>query len=73
MKKPLKPLIGITSGSRGNPPGYPELYVRAVESAGGMARFISPDMDAPEMYRIYDGFIIPGGKDVDPALYNETQ
>jgi len=39
---PAPPLIGVTTGTRENIPNKPELYVQAVNSAGGIAEFIYP-------------------------------
>lgn len=68
-----QPLIGITTGGEGHLPNKPELYLQAVERAGASAAFIGPRDDLPAVLERYDGFIIPGGRDVDPLLYNEKK
>lgn len=73
MENPESPIIGITSGTGKNLPKSAELYVKAVENAGGTAFFLSPDMDITEISSDYNGFIIPGGKDLSPILYNESR
>ncbi len=61
------PQIAITSGMcKGS-----ELYARAVREAGGNPFFLTYSMKAIDLCNTYDGFIIPGGKDLPPALYNE--
>ena len=64
------PVVGITGKSRGSLPNQPGLYSEAIERAGGKAVFISPP-DTEELSIVYDGFLIPGGKDLDPAFYHE--
>lgn len=72
MKKPNFPLIGITRGNLTSI-NYPDLYTRAVEKAGGKSNFVFPDMDVAKTAVDYDGFIIPGGRDLDPLLYKEDR
>ncbi len=64
------PVIGITGKREGSLPNRPALYNEAIERAGGKAVFISPtDIEEPSV--AYDGFLIPGGKDLDPIFYHE--
>lgn len=72
MKETSKPLICITSGTSGSP-RKPELYIKASEDVGGSAVLIMPGADAVKTSLEYDGLIIPGGSDIDPALYNEKK
>ncbi len=51
----------------------PELYIKAVQEASGDAVFIGPDESIIEAVTRYAGFIIPGGRDIDPLLYNEER
>jgi len=67
------PLIGVTTGSRDNFPNYPELYMIAVRNAGGIAEFVYPGAGKKGLADHYDGFLIPGGKDIGPVLYNEKK
>jgi len=48
-------------------------YARAVRQAGGRPFFICPDLSPEHAVDIFDGIIIPGGDDVPPILYTETQ
>jgi len=66
-----KPLIAITTGRENQFPRQPELYIQAVSAASGTAVFIGPDVSIADAVARYDGFIIPGGGDIDPLLYNE--
>lgn len=66
-----KPLIAITTGGENQFPRQPELYIQAVSAASGTAVFIGPDVSIADAVARYDGFIIPGGGDIDPLLYNE--
>ncbi len=67
------PLIGVTTGTGENIPKKPELYVQAVRNAGGIAEFIYPGTNKKTLADHFDGFLIPGGKDVNPMRYNEQQ
>lgn len=61
------PLIGITSSKCKDP----ELYARSVTQAGGEPAFLLRNCEVPDICNAYDGFIIPGGKDIPPFLYKE--
>ena len=71
LAMPDSPLIGVTTGSRENVPNKSELYVQAVINAGGIAEFIYPKTGKKGLADHFDGFLIPGGKDISPMLYNE--
>jgi len=62
-----RPRIGITY-SRERPADYYDAYARAVENAGGEPVLLSTQARALEGV---DGLLLPGGLDVDPALYGE--
>jgi putative glutamine amidotransferase len=68
-----RPLIAISTGGEKHSPLMPELYLQAVEAALGAAVFIGPDVSIMDAVRRYAGFIIPGGRDIDPLLYNEKR
>ena len=72
MKNASSPLICITSGTSG-PSEKSGDYIKAVEEAGGSAEIIMPGTDVVKALEKYDGLIIPGGDDIDPALYNEMK
>lgn len=67
------PLVGITCRSGEELPQHPDLYKKAVERAGALSIFIPPSGDAKDIARRCAGFIIPGGRDPAPALYNEKK
>ena len=67
------PLIGMTTGTRENVPSKAELYVQAVKNAGGIAEFVYPGTGKKGLADHFDGFLIPGGKDISPLQYNEKQ
>jgi len=67
------PLIAVTTGSRDNFPNEPHLYIQAIQKAGGMAEFVYPGTGKKDLIDHFDGFLIPGGKDINPLLYNEDQ
>lgn len=66
-------LIAITTGGEKHFPHKPELYRRAVQDAGAEAVFIGPEDNLIDAVTRYDGFIIPGGRDINPLLYNEER
>jgi len=81
---PTRPLIGVTTQTLhaidGIPEGLPQSvvmnqrYYHAVASAGG-APVLIPLMDDLDtlraIYERVDGVLIPGGVDVDPAMFGE--
>ncbi len=67
------PLIAVTTGFKDNFPSSAELYVQAVQRAGGMAEFVYPDTGKKNLIDHFDGFLIPGGKDINPLLYNNKE
>jgi putative glutamine amidotransferase len=67
------PLIAVTTGSRNNFPNKAELYIQAIQKAGGMAEFVHPGTGKKDLIDHFNGFLIPGGKDIHPLLYNEDQ
>lgn len=74
-----QPLIGVTVGSSTASDGleYARLrmtYVRALEAAGALPVLVPPlafDALSALLERL-DGLMLPGGGDVDPALYGEA-
>ena len=72
-----RPLIAITVSldvAGRLRPGQDYLYVhrgyaKAVAASGGSPVLISPDVSAAEVAAKFDGLIISGGDDIDPALY----
>lgn len=67
------PLIAVTAGSRNNIPNDPQRYIQSIQMAGGLAEFIYPGTGKKDLAEHFDGFLIPGGKDINPLLYNEEQ
>jgi putative glutamine amidotransferase len=70
MKSPC-PAIAVTSESLTLLPGHAVRYLEAVEKAGGKAFFVCRGSDVKGLAEEYDGFLIPGGLDIDPAYYGE--
>ncbi|HEV2036077.1 MAG TPA: gamma-glutamyl-gamma-aminobutyrate hydrolase family protein [Candidatus Dormibacteraeota bacterium] len=65
--KGQRPKIGITASPK-REPAYYDTFKRAVETAGGEAVVLTSGSDSlPDV----DGLLLPGGWDVDPALYGE--
>ena len=76
----MKPLVGIVAHTDLNQIGKPSVsvalaYSDAVEKAGGLPVIVPPtensDMLAEQAGRV-QGFLFPGGNDLDPSFYNET-
>ncbi len=74
--------IGITTcntmGTRHGSPNAREYltYRRAIEGCGAEAILIRMDTTAQELEQFFDqcdGFLLSGGDDVDPALYNQER
>jgi putative glutamine amidotransferase len=69
----MQPKIAITAdAARLNAPGYLRSYKRAVERAGGEPVLVSGETDPARIEELLDGFdglLLPGGADVDPAEY----
>jgi len=51
-----------------------DLYVRALTAAGALPVVLahSDPADVPTLLERFDGLILPGGGDIDPATYGET-
>jgi putative glutamine amidotransferase len=73
------PLIGVTTfsnrPSNGNIAtiGSPESYIQAVKQAGGIPVLIPielSDAELDELLPRLDGLLLPGGSDIDPALFH---
>lgn len=69
-----RPLVGITVGTagEGRPQRYGvnQTYVRALQAAGADVILLPPGTD-PGLAERLDALLLPGGADVDPALYRE--
>lgn len=66
------PRIALTCGPHFSLPNGHEKYLDAIARTGGTGAFVSPVSNISDIAARYDGFIIPGGRDVSPALYGET-
>lgn len=75
----MKPLIGVTTAAVVEPNGlvYNRAYnmiTRAVVRAGGLPVLIPTGLgedDLRDLYERLDGILLPGGPDVDPAVFGE--
>lgn len=72
------PLIGVTTSiSVGKDPERASVnsaYLAAVQAAGGVPVLLPPQLDPraeEELLSRCDGFLLPGGGDLDPATFNE--
>jgi putative glutamine amidotransferase len=76
-----RPLIAITARRLGETDRWPYSravvtprgYVEAVERAGGLPALIDPVGDSHGILDNFDGLVVSGGPDVDPALYNQPR
>lgn len=74
-----KPIIAITVESKHDPEdvrsrGKIELnwnYAQAIADAGGVPLVIPPVADMEEVAKLVDGWLIPGGADLDATLWGE--
>lgn len=68
-----RPLIGIAGYTRESKIASVDRYIKAVRAAGGLPVIIPPDSSSDTATAIgthIDGLLLPGGDDVDPALYH---
>lgn len=65
---------GRVRGWRRSGFGVPEPYVAAIRRAGGRALLVPPGdgLSADELLTGFDGLLLAGGGDVDPARYGEA-
>lgn len=76
-----KPIIAITVGHSSDPeeqhkaPRYAlrKNYVDAVEAFGGTVIIVPPTTDMEAIAPFLDGWLIPGGDDIDPAHFGEDK
>lgn len=67
------PRICITCAGTQSLPRSAEQYIKAIMRSGGSASFISPGENAADCAARFDGLLIPGGRDLRPALYGEGE
>jgi putative glutamine amidotransferase len=69
---PRHPLIGMTTYGRGTDDRFrlPADYVDAVRRAGGVPVLIPPGGRVDQLVEELDGWILSGGGDIDPGLYD---
>lgn len=78
-KEQRLPLIGVFPRAEKRANGEAALFVQeclieAIEAAGGLPIMLAPTTQVPRLERylaLCDGFLIPGGRDIDAALYDE--
>jgi gamma-glutamyl-gamma-aminobutyrate hydrolase PuuD len=76
----MKPIIGITAIPHPDPSdlrsgGKLQLnwnYADEIAKAGGVPVLLPPMADASEVANILDGWLIPGGDDIDASNYGQT-
>jgi putative glutamine amidotransferase len=76
-----RPLIAITARRLGETDRWPYSravvtprgYVEAVERAGGLPALIDPVGDPRGILDHFDGLVVSGGPDLDPAHYNQAR
>lgn len=76
----MKPRIGIAADARRDPADDRSLgrvqlnwnYAYLVAEAGGVPLIVPPMADMAELAGTIDGWLIPGGDDLDPALWGEA-
>ncbi len=77
----MKPIIGITASI--NKLDYetmgqsvvmsPKNYLDAVNNSGGVGIIIPENENVDDIFRILDGLIIAGGRDISPSLYGQYE
>lgn len=75
----MKPIIGISMAVGVNPTTGEEAerlylsrkYVNCITQAGGLAILIPVGSDTSQLAQLLDGWVIPGGDDIDPSHYGE--
>jgi len=75
----MKPVIGITVDCKQDPEnprtrGKLELnwnYAQAVSDCGGVPILVPPTADMQEVAHLIDGWLIPGGDDIDAANFGQ--
>jgi putative glutamine amidotransferase len=68
----MKPLIGITSGTKDERYSITVSYAKWVNKCGGVPIVIPIDTDFnPVDYDYLDGLILSGGSDIDPSHYGQ--
>ncbi len=71
-KEKSRPLIAVTCGNAAESGGRKENYKESIERVGGDVVFVQPREDVRELSVRFDGFVFPGGRDLDPSLYGES-
>jgi putative glutamine amidotransferase len=74
----MKPLIGITVNAKEDPAdkGGGKLwlnwnYAQVIAASGGIPLLIPPQADMAELAQVLDGWLIPGGHDIDASHFGE--
>ena len=74
----MKPVIGITTELKAfDPPKGDQLqffanYAECIDRAGGIPIVLPPTGDPAEIWLLLDGWLIPGGEDIDACHFGET-
>ncbi len=75
----MKPIIGITVESKHDPEDFRTRgeiglnwnYFEMISRAGGVPIVIPPTADSSVVTRLLDGWLIPGGRDIDACRFGE--
>ena len=75
----MKPIIGITVDAKPDPTDHRTQgkltlnwnYAQVIADAGGVPLLIPPQADADEVAHLIDGWLIPGGNDIDSRHWGE--
>ncbi len=76
-----KPVVGIVSSVAPDPADPSERqvftvgkpYIDRILEAGGVPLIVPHGLDAADVLELIDGWMIIGGRDIDPELYGQTQ
>lgn len=85
-RKSNKPVIGVLFDFRPAPKDYPfiqkptfvyfsriaKVFDKLISKSGGVPFYIDPE-SAEQDFSFLDGLVIPGGRDIDPAFYNQPR
>lgn len=74
----MKPIIGITTelkafeAPKGDQLQFFANYAECIDRAGGFPVVLPPTGDPVEIWTLLDGWLIPGGEDIDACYFGES-